>query len=252
VLSAAVTSPRADPAPPPACGALTPSERRVDLWFARCDGAADWNLLRSYRALLTDDERRRERGLATIQDRAAYLVSRALLHTVLPRYAAAPFDAWRFDPDECGTPAILDGPRDASDISWQLSQSGGAMVLAVTRRSPLAVDIENVRGLEALLEAADDCAAPAGTPVASADGCATLEDAYRKALGVGWPQEPAGADGAECGTWRFWQLNPTPEYLVSLWAGRPHSGAMQTLAVRQSVPLVADRRLDYVLTRYSD
>jgi hypothetical protein len=214
-------------------GDLLLSARRIDLWFVFSAAIDDGPLLRCYRGLLSEDEWQQERRFQHGRDRVRYLATRALVRTVLSRYVPMRPQDWCLGTNAYGKPAIVDGPVQASDISFNLSHTDSAIVLAVTRRSPLGIDIENVRGREVPLDVADSFLAPDG--MAAWDGASFLAD----------------PDTLQS-SWRFWQLSPAPDYLVSLRAGRLHGGAMQTLVARQTVPLVTESPLDYVLTRYSD
>jgi len=68
----------------------------IHLWLADYEQITDARLHGLYRQILSDDERRQEPRFYFAKDRRRYLVTRALLRTVLSRYAAIPPASWTF------------------------------------------------------------------------------------------------------------------------------------------------------------
>ena len=75
---------------------LVASERHIDVWLAYYHEIADPKLHQSYRALLTEEERGKEFRFYFPDDQRRYLVTRALVRTVLSRYLHVPPTDWRF------------------------------------------------------------------------------------------------------------------------------------------------------------
>ena len=70
-----------------------------------------WSQHEAYRALLSHDEHERMARLVFERDRRRFLLTRALVRTMLSRYAAvAPAD-WTFIANVHGRPEILDRPH---------------------------------------------------------------------------------------------------------------------------------------------
>ena len=58
---------------------------RIQLWLAFCDEIADQQLLADYRRLLVEEERQKEMRFHFARDRHRYLITRALVRTMLSR-----------------------------------------------------------------------------------------------------------------------------------------------------------------------
>lgn len=242
---------------------------QVHLWLAFCDEADD-ELHARYRALMTPEERTRGDRYYFERDRARYRVTRALVRSVLSRYAPVAPERWRFEPTSYGQPLIVNPEPEARDLSFNLTHTSDLVVLAVTRGRAVGVDTENVtRG--ALLDVADrffapsECAhlraLPAEAQAARFFELWTLKESYIKARGMGLSigldkfafdlREPGSvslstvpelADPAE--RWALRHLWATPDHPVALCVER--LGALPfELVARRIVPLrdEADIRL---------
>jgi 4'-phosphopantetheinyl transferase len=121
-------------------GCVRASEERIDLWITRC-GDVDDHLLGKYRALLPEHERRRQLCFVSELDRRRYLVTRALVRTVLSRYAPISPARWCFAFHPHGKPEIV-GEHVACGVRFSVARSADVVLLAVTRRRELGVDVE--------------------------------------------------------------------------------------------------------------
>lgn len=134
---------------------------QIDLWFCRYTQINDAALLRRYRQLLSAAELMRLERFRYAADHQRYLVARALLRTVLSRYAAVAPEQWRFRSNTYGKPDIDHGACGAAccglPLSFNVSYTSGLILLGVTQERALGVDIENVRQSAAPM-AADDIA----------------------------------------------------------------------------------------------
>lgn len=92
-----------------------------------------------YRALVTAGERRRIDGLAHGRARDRALVGRAMLRLELAERLGCRPEAVAFTFGPAGKPALAGGDR----WHFNLSHSGDRVVLAIARRTPLGVDVEN-------------------------------------------------------------------------------------------------------------
>ena len=246
----------------------------VQLWFAFCDEIADPDLLADYRDLLTDEERHKEARFYFARDRHLYLVTRALVRTVLSRYAAIPPQDWRFAPDAHGRPQILNEDSAAQRVAFNLSHTHGLVVLGVTDERALGVDVEHVSERAADLQIAERYfsaaevaqlrAAPAELQQARFFEYWTLKESYIKARGVGLslPLQQFGFDLAQPGAvrirfhpplldepsrWIFWQFHAGTDHCVAVCAERGE-GTSQ-LSCTRVVPLRGEAPLEYAELR---
>src|SRR4029453_1384894 len=98
----------------------------------------------SYRDLITPDENERMVRFVFERDRRQFLITRALVRTMLSRYAeVAPRD-WRFVTNQFGRPEVLDRPAHVPDLRFNLSHTDGLIACAVTVGREVGVDVENI------------------------------------------------------------------------------------------------------------
>jgi 4'-phosphopantetheinyl transferase len=243
---------------------LTPAE--IHVWLAFYDGIADERLHSAYRALLNAAERAQEPRFHFAADRRRYLVTRALVRIVMSRYACVDPREWIFSTNPHGRPEVVNPRARDAGMSFNISHTRGLIVLGVTRRRALGVDVEHVRAREVSIDiAAHYFAQP---EVAALTAVApqqrqyrffeywTLKEAYIKARGMGLSLpldkfsfqlsddggvemviDPELADDAA--RWGFWQFRPVPEYLVAICAERVAAGSPR-LIVRQTIPMISE------------
>lgn len=101
--------------------------------------------LDAYLTLLTDDERQRMARFVFDRDRRSFLLTRALVRTMLSRYAPVPPKDWRFITNAHGRPEILDRPPGVPDLRFNISHTDGLIACAVTIGREIGVDVEHVR-----------------------------------------------------------------------------------------------------------
>ncbi len=242
---------------------LTSAE--IHLWLADYNEITDSGLHADYRGLLDSAEKAQEPRFYFERDRRRYLVTRALVRTVLSRYARIDHGDWRFSTNAYGCPAVANA--EAQDLSFNISHTHSLIVLGVSRGRVLGVDVENYRARKVSIDIADRYFAPDEVAVLNAAPLQeqqyrffeywTFKESYIKARGMGLslpldkfsfhyahPKDVSIAIRPElsddAGRWQFWQFQPAPEYLVAICAERigaqsPH------LVVRQAVPLLGER-----------
>jgi len=213
-----------------------------------------------YLPLLSTDEHERMARLVFERDRHRFLLTRALVRTMLSRYAAvAPAD-WQFIANVHGRPEILDRPAGVPDLRFNLSHTDGLIACAVTIGREVGVDVEHV-GRRLTQDVAARFFAPA--EVAHLQSLPddqqervffdywTMKEAYIKARGFGLALplgdfafhftpgappaiafEPAMQD--DPATWQFLQDWPTPMHRLGLAIRR--TGADLPVRLRQVVP----------------
>lgn len=222
---------------------LTLAPGEVHLWLAYYDRFAGSDLPAGYRELLSDEERVQMARFHFERDRLRYLVTRALVRSTLSRYMPIPAADWRFTVNDYGRPAIAARHGDACALHFNLSHTHSLITLALTREAAVGVDVENVTSRAAPIEVADrffsrDEARELRTLEPARQQHRffeywTLKESYIKARGMGlsipldrftfsYPSEATvlldtDPDLDEAPQrWTFWQLQPSPDYLVSL------------------------------------
>jgi 4'-phosphopantetheinyl transferase len=257
---------------------LAASEHRIDVWLAHYSEISDPNLHADYRALLTEEERGKEFRFYFPDDQRRYLVTRAMVRTVLSKYLdVAPTD-WRFATNSYGRPEIANLTRAECGLCFNISHTRGLIALAVTKHRELGVDVENVRTREVSIEIADrffaraEVAELATIPAERQQDRFfeywTFKESYIKARGMGlsiplgqfsfhYPHERAvqlaiePELGDDATRWSFWQYRPTSEYLLAVCAERRVDGT-PSLILRKTVPLVTEEILQPQLLKSSE
>lgn len=257
---------------------LSLGERNIDLWLSFYDEIDDARLLSGLRGILNDAERQQETRFYFADDRKRYLVTRAMVRTVLSRYAALASADWVFSTNAYGRPEIAHAQESASGLCFNISHTRGLIALGVCQHRSLGVDVENVRARQTSTGIADRFFSP--TEVAELAKLAperrqdrffeywTFKESYIKARGMGlslaldrfsfdYPHaravrlaiDPELGDDAR--RWSFWQLRPRPEYLLAICAER-RDGQAPRLTVRKTIPTVADETLEAIVSRTSE
>lgn len=248
---------------------------QVHLWLAFSAEADDAQLHERYRALMTPEERARGDRFYFERDRSRYRVTRALVRSVLSRYAPmiAPAD-WRFEASAYGQPLIANPHPEAQRLSFNLTHTHDLIVLAVTQGRAVGVDTENItRG--ALLDVADRFFAPSecehlrALPIDAQPRrffeLWTLKESYIKARGMGLSiplhkfafdlREPQAVslstlddlqDPAE--RWALRHLWATPDHPVALCVERLDQPSFEVVA-RRIVPLRSESGMDLLAAR---
>jgi 4'-phosphopantetheinyl transferase len=214
----------------------------------------------SYRQLLTRDEHERMMRFVFERDRHQFLITRALVRTMLSRYAAvAPAD-WRFITNAYGRPEVLDRPAGVADLHFNLSHTDGLIACAVTVGREVGVDVEcttrevthDVPGrFFAPREVSDLRALPEADQSRVFFDYWTMKEAYIKARGMGLsiplndfafrlrpPALPTIAFEPELdddpATWQFFQASPTATHRLGLAVRR--TGPDLSIRIREVVP----------------
>src|SRR5690349_12208663 len=113
----------------------------ADVWLVDPAHARERGLVSRYPALLSPAETAHYEGLRVERVRERYLVSRALVRTVLPRrLGVAPADVVLRTRSH-GRPELA-APGDRRRLDFNLSHTDGLIVLAVTDGTPIGVDVE--------------------------------------------------------------------------------------------------------------
>jgi 4'-phosphopantetheinyl transferase len=232
----------ADPANPgsdwqPPASPLSLAADEVNVWRLALEQPED--CLRALWQTLATDERARAERFFFERHRKHFIAGRGLLRAVLARYLGRDAGALHFHYGPYGKPTLEAG----GDLHFNLSHSGNAALLGVTRGREIGVDLEQVRTRDSLVELAQrffapaEVAALATVPAAQKEqaffNCWTRKEAFIKASGEGLsrpldqftvslrPGEPArllavAGDPDEAARWTFQALLPWPGYAACL------------------------------------
>jgi len=143
-------------------------------------------------------ERARARRYTDADSRRRFAVARGALRALLAERIGVRPRALRFETDARGRPRLA--PEHAASLRFSISRSGERALIALADAGSLGVDVERVapRGEDAAVAAsffpADVCAAWSALPPGERS-CAffrrwTLTEAYLKAVGSGFPEQP--------------------------------------------------------------
>ena len=254
------------------------SSQEIHLWYAYDEQICDSQLLSQYFNLLNPEEYSQQKRFYFEKHRHQYLITRTMLRTVLSFYAKeiAPED-WQFTKNDYGKPSI----RNSSvtlPIRFNISHTEGLVVLAITLDHEVGVDVEHLLRSGKTVEIADNYFSPIEVnylrelpPEKQRDRFFdfwTLKEAYIKACGMGLSIplnqfsfsfsvqgeiavsfDPARDDQPE--NWKFWQIRPDDNYIVSLAIKEIECPKPYSLLMRKIIPSSTIEEVDYPLIRKS-
>ena len=220
----------------------------VHVWCAAPGELERDGLVGSAQTLLAEDEIKRLGRFRFARHRLMFLATRALVRQVLSRYAPVAPEEWTFVTTSHGRPEIA---RPRSPLRFNLSNTDGLVVCAVTHGLDVGVDVESL-ARPAPIEMADRFFAPAESralhslPVSERArrffDYWTLKEAYLKARGFGLnlPLDafamlvsreaieisftPDIADDPE--GWRFSLCSPSPSHRLAIADGSRATGGL--------------------------
>jgi 4'-phosphopantetheinyl transferase len=252
-----------------------PHQDEIHLWLADYDEIADEGLHTAYRTLLSGAEQEQEPRFYFARDRRRYLVTRALVRTVLSRYepSVRPHE-WKFESTAYGRPYAVN--EAAGDLIFNISHTHSMIVLGVTRGRAFGVDVENVVSREISLDVASHFFAPREVADLTRVPAAgqqhrffeywTFKESYIKARGMGlslpldkfsfhYPDDDTVALeihpelNDRPANWQFWQFRPSPGYLLAVCAER--LGPEPAVIVRKTIPMHTEEQISPELLRLS-
>jgi len=232
---------------------------QIHLWHANLGEITDPHLLAEHRSLLSPEELAKQTRFRFEKDRCRYLVTRAMVRTVLSRYAEVDPKEWRFAINAYGKPSIASELAGARGVEFNVSHTDGLVVLGVTRERAIGVDVENVRSRNASIEIADRYFAHAEVEALRAlprklqqqrfFAYWTLKESYIKARGIGlsipldrfafdlddaagirMTIDPRLQDEPE--HWAFWQLQLDLDNLTAICASQSEDKKLHVPALR--------------------
>jgi 4'-phosphopantetheinyl transferase len=163
-------------------GVFLLSAGEVHLWRASV------NTIEQPEIILSGDEMARAKRLLQLIDQTTFMGARSVLRCVLSRYLSVSPAHIQFEVTEHGKPFVR-----GTDIQFNLSHSGEAVLIGVTRGRSIGVDVERIREQCDYLNLAKrfflpaECAAieSAEKPIDAFYRCWTRKEASLKAMGMG-------------------------------------------------------------------
>ena len=244
---------------PPVMEELTRSQAHV--WYLWSDQITDRCLLGEYEKFLNDAEIKRWRKFSFPEGKKQFLVTRALIRTVLSRYVPVRPEDWQFSDNAYGRPEIA-GPANLPPLRFNISHTKGLVVWLVALGREVGIDVEYRERRGRLLEIADRFfstaevkalrALPQGKQRRRFLELWTLKESYIKARGMGLALRLSGFsfhldypsirlevdldlnDDPE--RWQFELLEPGPQHIAALCLDRGKGSDME-IKVRKIVPL---------------
>ena len=237
----------------------------VHLWLLVDRSEIGPELCERYGALLDPSETERWGRYVFERGRREYLLTRALVRTVLSRYSPTRPADWVFVANEFGAPEL---PGEAGRrLRFNLSNTDGLIACAVAAQREVGVDVEARDRRGVLPEVADRYlsaqelsdlrALPAAAQPERFLTYWTLKEAYIKArrmglalplerftflLGEGRPDrlvlDPRLGDDAD--RWLIHRATPTPRHLLALVAERGVAAGPLRLVSREVTPLAEE------------
>lgn len=252
-------------------------DTEIHLWLTFPDEIRSDRLLDEYRELLCADERRQEKRFHFTTHQHQYLITRALVRTVLSRYQRHSPQEWRFTTNEFGRPEIASKVTPATSLSFNVSHTLSLIVCGVALRRFIGVDTESAHTGRSHIQLADRYFSPAeartlrSLPVQMISNRFlhywTLKEAYIKARGMGLsiPMKQFGFEFPDAESvriyfepeleddparWKFWLLQISEEHLVAVCTAS-RGGSDLHLRTIATIPLREERPLQCVVLRES-
>ena len=238
----------------------------VSIYLTRIGDILDQGLLPLYERLLSSRERLTYQQFCFDKDRRRFLVTRALVRTVLSRYTRTPPEALVFCTGTYGRPELQSGHHLGAPLRFNLSHTDSLVVLAVTPSRAIGVDAASGSQVHSLhlarrhvlspWERGSFCALSPAQRGKQLLALWTLKEAYAKArgLGLGLPftemtfdlsRDPrvSASFGAGVGDdpahWNFYLLEAPDDHIVSLCVERGLHPQLP-LAACSVIPLVSE------------
>ncbi|WP_437979856.1 4'-phosphopantetheinyl transferase family protein [Sorangium sp. So ce117] len=241
---------------------LTIGPGAAHLWYVFCDSARDEALLEAYHRLMAPDEAAQQARFLFAENRHEYLLTRALVRTVLSKYANVAPEAWSFVRNEFGRPQIA-GPPGVPPIRFNLSNTRGLIACLVALDRDVGVDVEDTERASSAVDIADRFFSPGEVRALRALPPErqrarffeywTLKESYIKARGMGLaipldqfsfhlddgPAIGISFDprlGDDRSAWQFALYQPSARHTMAA-AIRSGGGPALSIELRETVPL---------------
>lgn len=254
------------------------SESEIHLWFVHNEQITDEVLLERYLTLLSRSELAQHKRFYFDKHKRQYLVTRALVRTVLSLYVdnISP-DKWQFGKNAYNKPYICNHSLPF-DLRFNISHTDKMIVLAVVLDSDIGVDVEYLprrsTGLEIAKRYFSDIefqhlsAIPVDQQSVRFLDLWTLKEAYIKARGMGLSMSlnhfsfifPAPGKielsfNPDCSddprNWSVWQIKPGNTHVAGLAFRNPEMNKHHHIRMYNAVPLTSVEPANYSVTAQS-
>ena len=125
---------------------------QVDIWLCHDASIAQPSIDIWRENLLTDAERARGARFYFERDRKQFVITRAMVRSVLSCYLPLAPSAWEFNANQWGRPGIVQSAGQS--IRFNLSHTAGLVMMAVSGLPVLGADVENATDRTAPLDIA--------------------------------------------------------------------------------------------------
>lgn len=166
------------------------------LFFCNPEEIQDQQLINEYHLLLASDELKRKNRFQFPRHQHQFLLTRALLRTVLANYLNVSSQALHFNNNEFGKPEIDVGQQHREYLSFNVSHTDGYIILGICLSYIIGVDVENTLKVRKIMDIADHVFADSEKTALVNLGDSqmqrqrffnlwTLKESYIKACGMG-------------------------------------------------------------------
>lgn len=255
---------------------ISPNE--VHLWCTYDEEISVPELLSKYYNLLNSEEKKQQKRFYFQRNRHQYLVTRALVRTVLSQYLheIRPHELI-FKVNRYGKPCVNNLPLPFP-LEFNISHSEKLVILAVTNGIQVGVDVEYILRDSKVIPIADRFFSPQEfNELRSLEqdqqydrffDLWTLKEAYIKARGMGLslPLDKFSYSLTDNNTitisfdekyiidnsnnWRFWQVKPNETHKISIaLTDNKINKYMCSLEIREMIPLAMTKVVDYPIIR---
>ncbi len=119
-------------------------QNSIHIWITDIEKVTDPYLMDVYRSILSDEEKERLERYRFEKDKNSFLISHAMVRSVLSNYIEiAPKDL-QFKIDKNGKPEVCSEEGESLLLEYNLSHSGKYAVVAVTNEIVCGIDVEKI------------------------------------------------------------------------------------------------------------
>ncbi|MFK5971133.1 MAG: 4'-phosphopantetheinyl transferase superfamily protein [Candidatus Marithrix sp.] len=230
----------------------------IHLWLTFPNLIQDPKLLISYNKLLTKEEQDKKQRFRFQKHQHQYLITRALIRSILSRYMALEPNTWQFNKNKYGRPEVI---TDILPLRFNLSHTDDLIICGVILEKDIGVDVESINRNNATKDIAtrffstqeviDLYSEPTNRNFFD---YWTLKESYIKARGMGLslPLHKFTfhiADNIKISfnsdlhddpnQWQFWLLEPTPQHRIAISV---NSKMKLNLSIKTTIPLISEQK----------
>lgn len=254
------------------------SNNDIHVWCVFCDAITDPQLLSRYHSLLNENEKSQHRRFYFEKHRHQYLVTRALVRSVLSLYEkrVTP-EQWQFKKNNYGKPYISNIDL-VTHLRYNLSHTDELIVMAVILNQEIGIDVEYLPRLGMMSDIANKFFSP--HEAKQLQGLReeqkinrfcdlwTLKEAYIKACGMGlsiplnhfsYSFSPDGKISIDFiperedlpELWQFWQICPSDRHKISMALKSNEIIKAYSIGLYETTPLVKINEANYPMAHGS-